>query len=431
MDGKREADPVPPAVTPESAVPAASPVPAAPARSRWQRREQAAADALRSFVRDYHETRFGVVAPRTPSVELHLRLRVEPGQAWALAFDPPLAEQLQPQLEAAHAHLAVYSEGRMFCHKCESVSCAHTAPPTPASVFAGYDPMGLPEWKEFSQVLIERKDERVGDLYTPRAPLLACVQMGHDLRERQLGTFGRGSKSYSVLGQVVAGYLLVRTGSGAEAQERCAFTFQVVEGRDEANRTTLNLNTLAALPASLGLDELLASDAASWVGRARSAAVREIRQIERLVRESPVPDQRRRAFGRVPAVLRRLAELLERGRRQEDRRTRHARARQEDRRPVHKALEDLAAARPDAVFFDEKPDTLVVCGAQGRAHVFSRAGRHVTSFSLPPGGAEFRVSTRRWTPATAADVDALKERAAHPSADRPEGPETAASAPAD
>jgi len=50
------------------------------------------------------------------------------------------------------------------------------------------------------------------------------------------------------------------------------------------------------------------------------------------------------------------------------------------------------------VFFDEKRRTFVVCGRQGRAHAFTAEGRHVTSFVLPAGGAEFRVRTNRWRP---------------------------------
>ncbi|MBU4461088.1 MAG: hypothetical protein KJ579_11005, partial [Verrucomicrobia bacterium] len=122
------------------------------------------ADALRTLVRDLHEAHFGPVAPQTPGVDLTLRLRATPSDGWALAFEPPLAGQILSQIESLHAVLGVYRDGAVYCFKCGATGCAHAAPPSPLSVFAGFDPMGLPEWRDFAQTLIERKDERVGQL---------------------------------------------------------------------------------------------------------------------------------------------------------------------------------------------------------------------------------------------------------------------------
>lgn len=402
------------------AVPAAEPAapatpgaaPSAPALTRWQRRERAAADALRTFVRDVHEARFGAVAPRSPEIRFDLHLRARPGEAWALTFDPPLADQIAAQLEDARALLGVYREGRVFCHKCESSDCAHAAPPTPLAVFAGYDPMGMPEWKELLQALIEARDERVDRLFDRSPRVLARLQLGRDLRARQLAEFGRASATYSILGQVVAGYFAAPGAPGADAAGRVALTFQAVETRGPRGGREVRLNTLGVLPDGRDLDEWLGSDAADWIGRARDEARRALDGLARTVAGGGSPDapggDPHRALGRVPLVLRRLAESLERGRRQEDRRTRHVEQRRHDRRPVPKAWEDLAGAKADAFFRDEKESTLVVCGPQGRAHVFNDGGRHVTSFVLQPGGADFRLRTGRWTAADAAAVEALR-----------------------
>lgn len=378
--------------------------------SRWQRRERAAADALRTFLRDLHEARFGAVAPHTPSVDLQFRLRLQPGEDWALVFDPPLGEQAEAQLARAHARLGVYSEGRVFCFRCDSTACAHAAPPDSLAVFAGYDPVGLPEWKELTQVLLESKDERVGLLHAPRAPLVARVQLGRELRERQLGLFGRSSQSYSILGQVVAGYLGVPAASSPEGSARMAFTFQVVEGRSPDGAPSLRLNTLVHPPPGVDWPDARVGEELAWLDRAVASARDEVDRLERRLREGAGGGggEARRALAGVPGMLRRLADSLQRGHRQGGRRTRHVERRRHEQRPLHKALDDLAAASASGFFRDEREGTAVVLGEQGRAHVFSPEGRHVTSFVLPPGGAEARVRTRRWAAASPADLDALR-----------------------
>ncbi len=408
----------PPAPAPDSGIPSPP-----PALSRVQRREKAAADALRTFIRDLHEHRFGAVAPRSPDVRLKLELAAQPGKGWDLRFDPPLAEQLAPQLEAAHALVGVYAEGRVYCYKCDSATCEHAEPPGPLNVFAGYDPMGLAEWKEWLQTLLEAQDERVERLYLPRPECVARVQLGRELRARQFGEFGRASKTYSILGQVVAGYFaLDHERDGA----RAAFTFQVVETRDPSGRLALRLNTLAGLPGRPPLDEFFADSRRGWIRRARDEAALALVRIERLAREGggAADAPAHRALGRVPGILHRLAESLQRGGRQEDRRTRHVeRRRTEDRRPVHKALDDLAAARETQLFWDEKQRTWIVCGSQGRAHAFNPDGRQVTSFELPAGGPEFRVHTGRWSPAPVGALADLRAKVAGlaSSAEAPEG----------
>jgi hypothetical protein len=271
--------------------------------------------------------------------------------------------------------------------------------------------MGLPEWRDFAQTLIERKDERVGQLFERMPRLVAAFHAGRDLRERQLAAFGRATTTYSILGQIAAGYFLA--GPAADPAARFALTFQAVETRGAGGGREVRLNMLGG-PAGGGerLEGWLASDSGIGVARAREVARRAIAQIERMAEDSGGASDAallHRAFSRVPAILRRLAESIERGGRQGGRRTRHVEQRRvEDRRPVHKAMDDLAAARADAFFRDEKEETFVVCGPQGRAHVFNTAGRHVTSFVLAPDGAAFRVRTSRWTPADAAEIEALR-----------------------
>lgn len=375
--------------------------------SRWIRRERAAADALRGFIRDLYESQFGAVAPASGEVTLDLRMKLDPANAWAAQFESSLAEQVLPQLQLAHSRAGIFHEGRVYCFKCESSECAHSVPPDPLAVFAGYDPMGLAEWKELAQVLVEARDPRVEDLFGKPPRPVARVQFGRDVKERQLSTFGRSSRTYSILGQVCAGYFETR---GPDVPDRFALTAQVVEICGTNGRAEIRFNWMAGGMDARALSAWCVEREATSVARARDL-LRS--QVERLHREADVaatPERRRQVLRRIPHLLEDFAGSLRRGRRQEERRTHHVEHRRtEDQRPVHKALEDAAGAPANLWFRDKKPDTLVVCGPQGRAHVFNLNGQHVTSFVLPPGGMDQRVRRGRWTPAAAEDRTRLLE----------------------
>ena len=398
------------AETPQ-ATPAATP---AVKFTRTQRREKAAGDALRTLIRDLQVDRFGLVPPREKAVDLTLRLRARADLNWELRFDPPLADQVLAQLEDAQAGLATFRQGRVYCFRCESSDCEHSAPRDSMAVFAGYSQTGNPEWQELTQAMLEARHERIDRLFGERPEVVTLVQPGHDLRQKQLSSFGRSSKTYSILGQVVAGYFGLPGQDRASRQPaRLALTFQAVETRGAFGVMQLEINPLAALPDGAELDELFASDWGGWVHRAYTLAARDIKQIERraaAAREEQRPDDLRRHMGMVPSLLNRLAESLERGQRQTRRRTHHVEERRTDHRPVQKAFDDALAAPDEGMFHDEKTGTDIACGEQGRTHVFNAEGRHVTSFLIKPGGVEFRVRTRRWRALTAEEAGAFRQR---------------------
>ena len=375
-----------------------------PRKSRSERREQAAGDAIRTFLRDMHMDRFGAAPPKQGEIDVVLRLKAKPAEDWSLRFDPPLGEQLHGQLVDAQAQWNVYRPGHVHCFRCDSSDCEHSAPPTPLSVFTGYAPNGVAEWREFAQVLIEARDERVDQLFAGRPGVVARLQFGHDLRDRQLSSFGRSSKTYSILGQVTAGYFLL----AGDPPQKLAITFQVVEVRGEAGRKRVRLNAIAAVPGA-NLPDLLASGGLPAVYRARETSSMAVEAVERRA-DGADAEAAREAMKQVPSILRRLAESLDRSGRQDSRRTRHVEERRAQQRPVHKALDDVRDAAPDKWFHDEKAGTAIVCGPQGRAHAFSPNGRHVTSFSLRPDSIEFRLRTHRWRPMTAAEANEIKRR---------------------
>ena len=214
-----------------------------------------------------------------------------------------------------------------------------------------------------------------------------------------------------MLGQVVAGYFSL-SGEARElaASDRLAVTVQLVETRDRAG-VALKLNLLAGLPAGVAMSDLFASGWAPWIRRSHAVADKELQQLARRVRElydADKPAEARRCMRGIPSLLNRLARSLERGGGQSRRRTGHAERRREDKRPVHKAMDDLRAAGPESFYRDEKAGTIVLCGPQGRTHAFSEEGRHVTSFSLQPSAVAMRLRTRRWSTLAPEEVEGLR-----------------------
>ena len=405
-----------PAVAPAAPDPPGPATP--PAAHRSTRREQAACDALRGWIRDLHERHFGPTAPASGPLRIELSMTADPSEGWAVSFPDGLLEQVLPQLQQAHAQVGVFQAGRVFCFKCERGDCPHASPPTPLSVFAGYDPMGMAEWMELAQALVDARDPQVDLLFARTPGIAARMQYGRELRARQLALFGKSSASYGVLAQVIAGYV---EPASAGMPDRMALTVQAVETRMPSG-PEVRMNVLAGGMDEAGMRIWLAEPGTLWIARALGRARSAMERVNDLIRHGADASARRRTLGRIPLIMGDLVESLRRGRRQELRRTRHAEVRRvRDRRPVHKALDDLAAAAPNMCFKDERGDTLAVCGPHGRVHVYAPDGRHVTSFTLPSGGMEQRIQSQRWIPADPAAIAALREavhRLAGPPGDR-------------
>ena len=252
----------------------------------------------------------------------------------------------------------------------------------------------------------------VDRLFDSKPSVVALVQLGRELKSQQLSSFGRSSKTYSILGQVVAGYFASPAGPEQVRGDRTAITFQAVEARDGRGEVRIHLNAVACLPGGEVLADALGSGWQPAVHRAREEAARALEGIELRVNAARGRGETELAWEAmrgVPRVLQRLAESLERGARQETRRTRHVEQRRQERRP-RTAMEDVSAAAGEAFFFDEKAGTFIVAGPQNRTHAFSPDGRHVTSFTLNPSSIEFRLRTRRWRHAEAAEVEELRRK---------------------
>jgi hypothetical protein len=72
------------------------------------------------------------------------------------------------------------------------------------------------------------------------------------------------------------------------------------------------------------------------------------------------------------------------------------------------ALTDLAQAKDEDVLLDTRERTFVVLGDRGRAHVFNRQGKIVTSVRYSTEAIEKRRTGGRWKPLPKDEVAALR-----------------------
>ena len=359
---------------------------------RSQRRSVAAENALRAFIRECYRDRFGPIVDDR-ALDLNLKIRAFPGRNWGLEFEPSLSEQILPQIERIEAARDVFKPGRVYCFRCRQSECVHSLPDAPLDVFIGYDPLGSPQWKELTQVLLDLKDERVDELFGHRPKTLARFMSGKELHARQLGPFGKSSKTYALIGQVIAGYFRLKRDNKDTA--RMAVTIQAVEVTDRRGRTGLQLNAVCKAPSGVNLIEH-DSEAYGWFKQVQDRSKKTLKKIEKNLVSAKKKGSEAAFETKVCDLLRKLGRDLERGQRRSERRTQHAKDRDQMARPVHKAMSDLMNSRPDQVFFDEKTKGVILWGNKGRCHVFSERGRHVTSFVIHAKAVQTRLRKKRW-----------------------------------
>ena len=365
---------------------------------------------LRALLRDALRPRLGSRSlSRTIRLDLSLELnpfpdRLSPGApSEERAFAERLLGNIQRAVEDEMDRDAPFPQGRVHCFWCGGFDCAHAAPEGPRTTFAGYGPTGLPLWKDFATVALERRDPRIDDLYSDPPVPLAILQVGRDLASAQLPVYGKHSGLFRILGQVAVGYLSLLPGPGPE-RIQVALTFQAVEvfrGR----RPHVHLNVLGRLPDGADLwrfleeepDSRLADALRSARGRLQETALR--REHRSAVREKI-----------AVASLARLARNLDRIFRQSTRRTRHAQERHRDReRPAAAALRDAISARPESILRDMAKSTWVIIGPRCRVHFFNDAGQHVTSVVYSGEAVRTRTAQGKWRAAPADSVRLFRQ----------------------
>ncbi len=375
--------------------------------------------AIARTARDACQDLFGSTTRGAIPFTFEIRGSIDPAGAWRVEAHPSLEEQIREAVREMASRVEAFQAGHVYCYRCESPSCAHGFPPAPTSVFLGYSSTGLPVWGELSQVLLERKHPHLERLYGDSSGgLLAVYLDGETLKKRQLNVFGRQSKTYDILGQVVVGYLHLRPpASGGRARERAALTLQAVEYRALDGSPRISMNVLGRLSDG--------SPAVEALQGAYQARISDLITGARLHLDHLLPTPRSRAGGRpkggpdpapaAAAILKALTRKLEKIGRQWARRTAHAERRRVNNRPTSTALEDVLHVPLAEILWDKEERTFVVPVRRGRVHVFSSQGRHVTSLVLSPEAVRARRRKGRWIPLTrdqqASFVSTLENRA--------------------
>ena len=373
--------------------------------------------SLAAAIREAYGEMFG---PRTENAHpftLGLKVHIEPGNPWRLAGSPSLENQIRGAVREMASQAEAFQPGRVYCYRCDSAHCPHGIPPRPTAVFGGYTSTGLPLWPELSQVLLDIRHPKVDLLFEPSQQGLAVVYMNPEmLKQQQLNVFGKQSKTYDILGQVVFGFLRMRSceadireteregfsrteREGFSRTERVAFTVQAVESRRIDGSPRLELNVLGRLA-----NGSYAMDAVNGPYQIRISAIIAAarRRIDSLNPSSPGPGKGRPArlsadtAQQVTDSLRKLSRTLEKLGRQRGRRTVHAEGHRITERPITNALKDTHEAPDNLILWDEHRHTIVVIGPRNRVHVFSPQGRHITSILLESEAIKSRMRRKRW-----------------------------------
>gem|GEM_PF-376793 len=373
-----------------------------------------------------------------------------------------IEDSIAAAIDGLLLHRSAFRPGRVYCLRCESAECEHAVLPSPRATFAGYGPSGMPRFVDFAQWLVERHDPRAGDLYSNGshgvAPVIAVPLSGEDLTAQLLDVYRDRTAGYRLHGQVNAGFYRVADRRGHEAP--IAVTFQVVSSRPEGNRRRYSLNVLALGPegeppehlfdrlgespwgaqvrwAASVLDSIERSVAKARGGSDKSGGAGQAKKGTKTTtsetadsatpgaeagagkpgaskkRGSKQKGRHKKAEAaaerRIAGLVEGLARRLEKGKRAQARRTKHAAERHDQGdRPTRMALADLAGAKDEDVLLDTQRRTFIVLGEKGRAHVFNRQGKLVTSIRYAPDAIERRRQNGRWKPLPAVEITALR-----------------------
>lgn len=349
------------------------------------------------------------------ALEIRLRVPVREHEGWLESSHALASDALDEALRNVLLHRGAFKPGRVYCLRCASPTCQHSAPDQPNQVFAGYGPSGLPRFEDLGQWLLERQEPRVDQLYRKPPRLVTHVASGRDLAKELLEVFEDPESGYRLWGQVVAGWFHFPRPNGSE--DLVALTFQVVSTQPPKGRRRFALNLVGSGPDGEPLENLFdLSGELPWA-RAALWAQGVLSKIGR-GRTTRSETSEEHLEKRIEGLVNGLARRLEQRRRARDRRTGHAQERHRQReRPTWKAMDDLARARPEQLLYDGRKKTFVVLGEKGRAHVFNPAGKLVTSIRYSPESIERRKRTGHWRAASTEDLDGLRKRAADRSDD--------------
>lgn len=349
-------------------------------------------DLLRRLVRERLARKPGghLVEARLDEIDLRLPLSLRGTETAPERFAALLLDHIDRRLDDAVARAAAFRPGHAYCHRCESVGCEHSTPPSCRHVFAGFSPTGTPRWEDFAQRCLGLKHPLVDRLYGFPPALIALVDNRHALHAELLAPFR--NPSYELLGQVVAGFFAIR-GRAEEGRGVFAITVQVAAWHSAGGTPQVGLNLLGRAPGGEALEAL-------WDRLGEPPWRRAVRWAQSALQSARASggDGREALERRAEGVLNGLARRLQREQRARSRRTRHAQERHASgERPTRKALEEARAADADSLLVDRRSGALVVLGGRGRTHFFTADGQLVSSARYSREAISRKVKAELWS----------------------------------
>ena len=191
-----------------------------------------------------------LLAGRRELLTLHLELPLDPRDLDAATLQA--AEALGEAVQALLVHRTTFRPGRVFCLRCRSADCEHSAPADHRQVFTGYGATGLPRFQDLGQWLLQRHDPRVDELYQTPPRLLTVVSSGAELTAELLPAYQDPERGFQLHGQVIAGWYSVADRDGHP--QPLAVTLQVVSSMPPGQSRRFGLNVLARGPAGESLE---------------------------------------------------------------------------------------------------------------------------------------------------------------------------------
>ncbi len=319
------------------------------------------------------------------AVDLRLHLPLEGGNLEALSR--MLTEEWRALLEKDVLEQGLLVPGRAWCFSSESFDHPSSRPEDPRQVLVGYGLEGRPRYADLVTLAIERKHESVEELLAGKEGVVHFIERGEDICEGVKPAFDPDAVPYRLVAQAMVGLF-----ASAEEGKRVALTIQVLERKGEDGVPRLLVQPVCAIDLSdlpdpaiprivRGLQQKLALVAKQVAGRREAG-------------EEADPAEP------VMVELRAFARRLSHDARNRERKTGHARKREEEgARPTQLAFPEAKSARDHHLLIDPGEGTVVVIGKKGRIHVFSPDARHVTTVVMTPKSVRDRVRQGRWRPA--------------------------------
>jgi len=351
-----------------------------------------------------------LVESQLETLDLRLPLALRGPEADPERFAARVTEQIDKLLDDAVQQAAAFRPGHTYCHRCESVECEHSRPPSSRHVFAGFSPTGTPRWDDFAQHCLEAKHPRVDQLFDDPPALIALVRCRDALHGGILDAFR--NPSYELLGQAVAGFFSART-RAEEGRSVLALTVQVAAWHSATGTLRLGLNLLGRTPAGESLECLWDRIGDPPWRRAVRWAQAALQTVPRGGALRGTAAAREDLDRRVEGILNGFVRRVEREQRSRSRRTRHAAERHASgERPTRKAIDDAREVRGDSLLVDERTGTIVVLGDRGRTHFFTPDGQLVSSVRYSRDAIARKLKLRLWSRAPEEVRKAFREKLA-------------------